>query len=78
MLILDVHNQARRKIRADGFRREYVIGSSQVPTAAFASFWRELAARFAGNQRVIFGIMNEPYDMPAKTWLAIAQSTIKG
>ena len=45
-----------------------VIGNTTDPTAAtteqFATFWGELASRFADNERVMFGIMNEPHDMP--------------
>ncbi|KAI7787274.1 glycoside hydrolase family 5 protein [Diaporthe eres] len=45
-----------------------VIGNTTDPDAAttedFAAFWGELASRFANNSRVIFGLMNEPHDMP--------------
>jgi hypothetical protein len=40
-----------------------VIGNTSDPTAAttaeFAEFWGELAGRFATNEKVIFGLMNE-------------------
>lgn len=45
-----------------------VIGNTTDPdaatTAQFAAFWGELARRFANNTNVIFGLMNEPHDMP--------------
>lgn len=75
-LILDVHNYARRKLRKDGFKKDYLIGSKDLPLKAFTSFWQELAQRSAAYPNVIFGIMNEPFDMPAKDWLGIAQATI--
>ena len=40
-----------------------VIGNTSDPNAAtteqFAEFWGELAGRFATNEKVIFGLMNE-------------------
>ena len=49
-----------------------VIGNSSDPTAAttaqFGAFWGELASRFASNEKVIFGLMNEP---PAKVLIEI-------
>lgn len=45
-----------------------VIGNTTDEAAAtteqFAEFWGELADRFKDNERVMFGIMNEPHDMP--------------
>jgi endoglucanase len=47
-----------------------VIGNSSDPNAAtteqFAELWGELASRFKDNERVLFGIMNEPHDMPTQ------------
>ncbi|KAJ7751843.1 endoglucanase 1 [Mycena olivaceomarginata] len=41
------------------------------PTAAttqqFGDFWHELARRFVSNPKVVFGINNEPHDMPPST-----------
>lgn len=53
-VVLDPHNYARYN--------NTVIGAG-VPTSAFADFWGRLAARYKGNNRVIFGLMNEPHDM---------------
>ena len=45
-----------------------IIGNTTDEAAAtteqFAEFWSELAGRFKDNQNVLFGIMNEPHDMP--------------
>jgi endoglucanase len=67
-VILDPHNYARYF--------EQTIGSPQVPVAAFASFWRDLAKIFRNDPHVIFGLMNEPHDMPTEVWAAAAQAAI--
>ena len=56
-VVLDPHNYARY-LSND-------IGSKEVPVSAFASFWAELAAHFKDNERVIFGLMNEPHRIRA-------------
>jgi endoglucanase len=57
-----------------------VIGNSSDPkaatTAQFAAFWGELAKRFADNDRVMFGLMNEPHDMPTTLVLANNQAAV--
>ena len=66
--ILDVHNYARY--------REAVIGSPAVPVGAFASLWSGLATAFASEPTIIFGLMNEPHDLPTETWAAAAQAAL--
>lgn len=53
-----------------------IIGSSAVPSVAFADFWRRLALRYKTNARVVFGLVNEPHDMPTEQWLAAANPAI--
>jgi endoglucanase len=53
-----------------------LIGSAQTPNSAFADFWSKLAQHFAANPRVIFGLMNEPHDQSASTWLGSANAAI--
>jgi endoglucanase len=53
-----------------------LIGSAQTPNSAFANFWGQLAQQFAANPRVIFGLMNEPHDQSATTWLDSANAAI--
>ncbi len=67
-VLLDPHNYARY------FGK--VIGSQQVPVSAFASFWAQLATHFKDNERVIFGLMNEPYRIHADDWREAAQAAI--
>ncbi|KAI0467979.1 glycoside hydrolase family 5 protein [Xylaria cf. heliscus] len=45
-------------------------------TAQFGAFWGELAARFKDNDKVIFGLMNEPHDMTTKLVLENNQAAI--
>ena len=67
-VVLDPHNYARY-LSND-------IGSKEVPVSAFASFWAELAAHFKDNERVIFGLMNEPHRIRADDWRDAAQAAI--
>ena len=66
--VLDVHNYARY--------RGAVIGSPAVPITAFVAFWRALATAFAGEPSVIFGVMNEPHDLPSRTWAEAAEGAL--
>lgn len=70
----DVHNFARRVVNGT----QYVIGSPEVPTAAFVDFWGKLAEVFKDRPNIwALGIMNEPYAMPSNNaWFNIAQATI--
>jgi endoglucanase len=74
--ILDPHNYAKRRISEDNWSRDHLIGSEAVPTDTFVDFWRRLASLFKDNDRVIFGLMNEPTDISASAWLEIANRVI--
>jgi endoglucanase len=65
-VILDPHNYARYY--------EKVIGSDEVPAGAFADLWSRLAKLFADDPGVIFGLMNEPYQMPIAQWVEAANA----
>jgi len=67
-VLLDPHNYARW--------HGSLIGSSGVPNAAFADFWSRLATQFKANDRVAFGLMNEPNTMPTEQWLAAANAAL--
>jgi endoglucanase len=68
-VILDPHNYARYGVD------EAIVGVG-VPSAAFADFWSRVAARYAANEKVIFGLVNEPHTMVTETWLAAANAAI--
>jgi endoglucanase len=76
VIVLDLHNYARRRIAADGFTEPHMIGSREVPTTAFARLWAEVARRTAPHPHVVYGLMNEPYDVAIDDWLAIANAAI--
>jgi aryl-phospho-beta-D-glucosidase BglC (GH1 family) len=57
-----------------------IIGDKSDPkaatTAQFGAFWGELARRFADNEKVLFGLMNEPHDMPSSLNVANLQAAV--
>ncbi len=67
-VVLDPHNYARY------FGK--VVGSPDLPTLALADFWTLLAREFGSDRRVIFGLMNEPFDMATAQWLEQAKMAI--
>lgn len=67
-VILDVHNYARY--------RGQLIGSPSVPVISFADLWARLAELYRDNDRVAFGLMNEPYDIDPEQWRQAAQAAI--
>ena len=67
-MLLDPHNYARY--------HGHLIGSAAVPNAAFADFWSRLATQFKGNDKVAFGLMNEPNNMPTEQWLSAANAAL--
>lgn len=69
-VILDIHNYGR-------YARQ-PIGSPGVPAAALRDLWVRLATRYRSNDRVIFGLMNEPVRISATDWAAAAQDALLG
>ncbi|KAF7879748.1 uncharacterized protein EAF02_007918 [Botrytis sinoallii] len=78
--ILDPHNYMRYNDPSSQPYSGSVIGNTTDPkaatTAQFAAFWGELANRFKSNTKVIFGLMNEPHDMPTSLVVANDQAAI--
>ncbi len=66
--ILDPHNFAQYDKKS--------IGTGDVSPEAFADLWARLAAEFSGDEGVVFGLMNEPFDMTAPDWLTAANMAI--
>lgn len=54
------------------------VGSSAVPNSVFADFWHRMAQRYANNIHVMFGLMNEPHDLPTEQWVGAANAAIAG
>jgi endoglucanase len=65
-VILDPHNYARY--------RDKLVGSKDVPNAAFGDFWARLASLYADDGDVVFGLMNEPNKIPIEQWLGAANA----
>ena len=76
-VILDLHNFARRKLPTDRWATEFKVGSVEVPDADFADVWGRLARRFGNDRHVIFGLMNEPFDIAPEAWLAAANGAVR-
>ncbi|HWU63290.1 MAG TPA: glycoside hydrolase family 5 protein [Ensifer sp.] len=67
-VIIDPHNFATYN--------EIQIGTRIVSDADFADLWRRVAKEFANREGVYFGLMNEPFNMPATQWRPSAQAAI--
>ncbi|MDA7949167.1 MAG: glycoside hydrolase family 5 protein [Hyphomicrobiaceae bacterium] len=67
-VIVDLHNYARYE--------ETPIGTEKVPTSTLADVWKRMAVHFKDSPRVIFGLMNEPYDIESKVWAEAANLAI--
>ncbi|TFK32448.1 endoglucanase 1 [Crucibulum laeve] len=80
--LLDPHNYMRYNDPSMQPFTGSVIGNTSDPTAAttkqFQDFWNELARRFVNNPKVVFGINNEPHDMPTQLILKNNQAAING
>jgi len=54
------------------------IGTAAVPYSSFGNLWIQLATHYISNQKVFFGLMNEPHDLPTEQWLTAANVAIAG
>ena len=54
--IIDIHNYARWNGNSN------IIGQGGPTNEQFASVWSQLASKYKGQSKIIFGIMNEPWD----------------
>ena len=70
VVILDIHNYGGRKLNGSDVK----LGSDALPASALADLWVRLSEVFKDNERVWFGLMNEPEGIPAPDWKDIAQS----
>jgi endoglucanase len=75
-IVLDAHNYAHRRLATDGWSIEHKLGSSAVSPSTLSDLWSRLAALFKENDRVIFGLMNEPKDLPSSAWLPMANAAV--
>ncbi|PSR78584.1 hypothetical protein PHLCEN_2v7331 [Hermanssonia centrifuga] len=67
--IVDVHNYAR-------WNGE-IIGQGGPTNEQFADLWTSIATKYAGNEKIIFGVMNEPHDIPdINLWAQSVQAAV--
>ncbi|KAL6713327.1 hypothetical protein ACLMJK_008792 [Lecanora helva] len=68
--IIDIHNYARWNGKT--------IGSSGGPSNEdFASLWKQLATKYAAEEKVVMGLMNEPHNMPdLASWAGSVQAAV--
>ncbi|MBB4861062.1 endoglucanase [Novosphingobium chloroacetimidivorans] len=74
VVVLDMHDFARRRPNPTSVTSA-IVGSADVPAAAFADAWVKIAGRYRGNNNVWLGLMNEPNGLPAASWWQTAQQT---
>ncbi len=67
-VILDLHNF--------GHYAGKMIGSPDVPVEAFVDVWRRMAMHFRDQPRLVFSLMNEPFDMQARDVAAASGKAI--
>lgn len=68
-VIVDLHNYAR-------FNGQ-IINQGGPTNAQYASLWSQLATHFKSQDRIIFGIMNEPHDLPNNSlWPPAVQAAV--
>ncbi|KAI3326244.1 glycoside hydrolase family 5 protein [Xylariaceae sp. AK1471] len=67
--VIDIHNYARWNGQ--------IIGQGGPTDAQFASLWSQLAKKYASEPKIMFGLMNEPHDVPdINTWAKSAQAAV--
>ncbi|KAL1951468.1 hypothetical protein VTO73DRAFT_617 [Trametes versicolor] len=68
-VIVDLHNYARWN--------GGIIAQGGPTNEEYASIWTHLAAKYGSNERIIFGVMNEPHDIPSvQTWVDSVQFVV--
>ncbi|EIW76534.1 hypothetical protein CONPUDRAFT_130615 [Coniophora puteana RWD-64-598 SS2] len=67
--IIDIHNYAR-------FNGE-IIGQGGPTNEVFADLWSSIATYYADESKIVFGVMNEPHDLPSiTTWAGTVQAAV--
>lgn len=66
--MIDLHNFARFD---DG-----IIGQGGPSDETFAALWANIATKYADNDKVVFGLMNEPHDLDTEKWADSCQAAV--
>ncbi|CAK1365210.1 Endoglucanase EG-II [Cercospora beticola] len=68
LCIIDIHNYARWN--------GAIVGQGGPSNTEFASLWSLLATKYKNNDKVVFGIMNEPHDVDIGKWATTVQAAV--
>ncbi|KAF9564541.1 cellulase-domain-containing protein [Agrocybe pediades] len=67
--VIDVHNYARFNGK--------IIGQGGPTNGLFSQLWTNIASKYSSESNILFGIMNEPHDMPKiQTWADTVQAAV--
>jgi endoglucanase len=66
--IIDIHNYARWN--------GAIIGQGGPGNENLAKTWAQIATKYASNDRIVFGVMNEPHDVDIRAWGATVQAVV--
>lgn len=66
--VIDIHNYARWNGQ--------IIGQGGPSNDNFANLWSKLAANYANETNIIFGVMNEPHDVDITEWATTVQAAV--
>ncbi|PVF91269.1 glycoside hydrolase [Serendipita vermifera] len=54
-----------------------IINQGGPTITQYTSIWSQVAAKYASNNKIIFGIMNEPHDLPSiAPWVSAVQAIV--
>ncbi|KAI1373374.1 glycoside hydrolase family 5 protein [Hypoxylon crocopeplum] len=53
-----------------------IIGQGGPTDDQFVSLWKQLASKYADNDKVVFELMNEPHDLDVGTWANTCQKVV--
>ncbi|KAL2285260.1 hypothetical protein FJTKL_08220 [Diaporthe vaccinii] len=66
--MVDIHNFARWN--------GGIIGQGGPADDQFVALWTQLATKYAGEDRMVFELMNEPHDLDMNVWAATCQKVV--
>lgn len=66
--IIDLHNY--------GYYAKKQLGSKELQAEALADVWRRLAEHYRDRPKLVFSLMNEPYDITSADWAKIQNGAI--
>lgn len=68
--MIDIHNFARWD--------EGIVGQGGPDDEDLVDVWRQLAEKYADNDKIMFGLMNEPHDLDIARWAETCQKVVTG